>query len=282
MSGEVKEGSSKKKTIRAIQIIISVICIVVVVYEAIQIYRDQKAYEISGNEYDEIMEDLTGTDASSVESGSVKYVVTGDEEESGEGYPDLKINFKGLSAINEDYVGWIYFPALSISYPIVKEQQVDEYLTKTFKGTKNKAGCIFMDVVSSSNFDGYSDFVFGHNMRNLSMFGSLKKLYQSEENLLENNDYIYIYTKDYVFRYKVFAYYRTKYDSKTYDIIATDEEYDQFLKYIDSQNVYDCPEDIDFSEYPSILTLSTCAGASGGTTRFVVHTVKNKAWSISE
>ncbi len=272
----VDEEKKPKSIWGIIRIILIVICLLVVVYESVQIYRDQKEYEVASSEYEFIAEELAGIDEDEGDK-SIEWV---DGEE--DGYPKFDIDYGALKVINEDYIGWIYFPSLEISYPVVQEQEINEYLTRTFRGNTNKAGSIFMDVLSNSEFTGYSDFVFGHNMRDLSMFGSLKKLLQSDEDLLEDSPYIYIYTKDYVYRYRIFAYYRTSYDSNTYDEITSDESYDNYIKYIKSHTVYDIPSDVSFESRPSLLTLSTCSGPAGGTTRFVVHSFKDKAWEITE
>lgn len=97
-------------------------------------------------------------------------------------------------------------PCLDISYPVVKEIEINEYLYKTFDGKNNRAGCLFEDVLSDDEFCGRHDMIFGHNMKDKSMFGNLKSLSGSAgESLLADNPYVYIYTKDKVYQYEVFA-----------------------------------------------------------------------------
>ncbi|WP_050008159.1 class B sortase [Butyrivibrio sp. WCE2006] len=252
---------------RFFHVIIIIALLGVVIYEAVMIYKDQSEYSAAVNEYDSIKD--TYVKPAETDPGDAY-------SESPEDYPKLDINFAALEEINSDFIGWLYFPAFSkINYPIVKEQSINQYLYKTFDGKNNKAGAIFMDVLSDENFCGLSDMIFGHNMKNQSMFGSLKSLYKSgDENPLEKDPFIYIYTKDKILKYRVFSYYITTDGSYSYTEVKDHEGYDEYLKFVKRNSMMDIPNDISFEDYPSLLTLSTCQGQSGSGRRFVVHSVK--------
>ena len=256
-----------KKAVKVLRIIAILICLGVIVYEAYKIYDDQKEYEVADTEYE------------TIESQVVTYPTS--DRTTIQDYPLIQIDFDKLEAINSDVVAWLYFPCLDISYPVVKENEVNQYLHLTFEGQVNKAGCLFEDVLSDSEFRGMHDIVFGHNMRNGSMFGALKKLYANggNDDLLKDNPYVYVYTRDYVFQYTVFGYYITRVGSEAYKVVETKESYDELLDFIQRSSAYPRPAGADFSEYPSLLTLSTCSGQSGSGRRFVVHTYKTAAWS---
>lgn len=253
-----------KKTIRIIAIIA---CLAVIVYEGVHIYLDQKEYSVAESLY-ESLEEAVMTDTPQTED--TPDIIN---------YPVKNIDFEKLLAINEDTTAWLYFPLLDISYPVVKEKEINQYLYTTFEGTRNKAGCLFEDVLSDEDFCGMHDIIFGHNMKNGSMFGTLKKVYQEEnKELLEQKPYIYVYTNDYVFEYRIFAYYITTVGSEAYTEVNTAEDYDGFLKYISTHSAYSMPDGLSFEGRPSILTLSTCSGKAGGRQRFVIHAVKVNYW----
>ena len=255
-----------KTIFRIIRIILIIVCIGIIGFEGYKIYDDQQEYAVADTEYEEI------------EKKAVVWPSSEDEAELVD-YPLITIDFDGLEATNKDFVAWLYFPALEISYPVVKENYVDEYIHTTFDGKTNKAGCLFEDVLSDEQFRGMHDIVFGHNMKNLSMFGSLKLLYKKgNENLLKGNPYVYVYTRDYIFQYRVFGYYITNVGSYAYTNVLTNSTYDELVDYIRTNTIYPVPSDADFSLRPSLLTLSTCSGASGSGKRFVVHTYKTGAW----
>lgn len=254
-----------------VRLIIIFICILVIIYESVCLYKDNKEYAVAETEYEALV----------AETVQVLPTPEATEEEEEESFPQLVINTSQLKSINEDYVGWLYFPYFSLNYPVVQETEVDEYLKKTFDGTRNSSGCLFTDVLSSPDFTGMHDIIFGHNMRNGSMFGKLKKLSQSDNReLIKENPYIYVYTEKNVYKYQIFAYYVTTVGSDAYSVVTNDEEYDTFINFITSNSVYDKPEDLDFSSYPSILTLSTCSGRSGSGRRFVIHAAKVASWDL--
>ena len=177
----------------------------------------------------------------------------------------------------------LYVPALDMTYPVVYSKDNEDYLHKTFEGKYNFAGCIFYDYLSERNFKGYNTFIFGHNMKNGSMFGSLKAIYKKGgEDLIADNPHIYIYTRDKVIEYNIFAYYTTAADSYSYTEVTSDDEYDDYISYIKRSSMVDIPEGLSFEERPALLTLSTCAGQAGSGRRFVVHTYKNHEWEMKK
>ncbi len=258
-------------TSRPLRIIALFICIAIIIYEASVLYRDNKEYEVADSEYDTLIE-------KTVQLPPETAVAPKEDEEPT--YPFLQIDYTLLKSINDNFVAWLYFPYLEINYPVVHENVVDEYLHTTFDGTPNNSGCLFTDILSSRDFSGKHDIIFGHNMRNGSMFGSLKKLNQGDNmEMIKENPYVYIYTEDNVIQYKIFAFYITKIGSNSYSVVTTNQEYDTFLDYIKANTIYEIPGDIDFNARPSILTLSTCSGKSGSGKRFVIHAAKINSWS---
>lgn len=190
--------------------------------------------------------------------------------------PDLKVNFKGLSAINADVVSWIYMPGVDISYPVVRGKDNDYYLQHTFEKNVSLSGAIFMDYQDSPDLVGFNTFIYGHNMRNGTMFGSLKK-YLQDETLIQSAPYFYLYLKDgSVKKYRIFAYYQDDGNSDTYSRPSKEGE-EAYLAMIRKKSfvrVTLTPEEEKqaalFHEY---VTLSTCTGFTGSGRRFLVHGV---------
>ena len=250
------------------RLVVVLICIAIIIYESYCLYRDNKQYHIADSEYSNLADDT---------------ITMGDSDDLPEGatYPPLYIDYNQLKSINDDYVGWLYFPYFGINYPVVHETEINEYIHKTFDGTVNKSGCLFTDVLSDPDFNGMHDIIFGHNMRNGSMFGKLKQLAQSENrDAIAENPYIYIYTDTNVYQYEVFAFYITKVGSDAYSVVTDDEEYDEFVNFISTHTAYAKPDDLDLSDRPSILTLSTCSGSTGSGKRFVIHAAKINSWDL--
>lgn len=186
--------------------------------------------------------------------------------------PKLRIDFAGLQKLNPDLACVIYIPALSLCYPVAYSQDNQDYLHKSFQGKDSFAGSIFYDALSQKAFNGENTFIFGHNMKDGSMFGSLKKLAAQPE-LWEKNPYIYCYTAEAVYCYRMFAYYRTLETSVSYQDFEGDSGYDAYLAHVESESLNKTAADgVDFANRPSLLSLSTCSGSSGDL-RFLLHGV---------
>ena len=88
----------------------------------------------------------------------------------------ISIDFASLKSINDDVIGWIYMEALpQISYPVVQGEDNNTYLHQTYEKNYNFAGTIFIDYENKRDFSDCNTLVYGHNMKNGSMFGMLKK-----------------------------------------------------------------------------------------------------------
>ncbi len=110
------------------------------------------------------------------------------------------IDLSSLSRINPEFVGILYIPELKIRYPVVQTTDNEKYLKKTFEGNDNPAGCIFMDCDNKSDLSDNITYIYGHNMKDGSMFGALKKLIKMDTTKKEIK--AYIFTKDKKREYK--------------------------------------------------------------------------------
>ena len=174
----------------------------------------------------------------------------------------LEINWAELKRINPEIIGWLYIPDL-LSYPVVQAKDNQMYLHQSFEGKKTFSGTIFMNASNRKDLSDSNTILYGHNMRNGSMFGSLKK-YESAT-FAKKHAKIYFYTEQGCYEYLVLGYLTTKDASKVYQITTPMEEY---LSFVQSQ----WNEVItDMYGIQSILSLSTCRGRSGGTKRGVVQ-----------
>lgn len=186
-------------------------------------------------------------------------------------FPALQIDYDGLIQTNKDFAAVIYIPVLELKYPVVYSSNNTDYLHKTFEGKQNFAGSIFYDSLSSRDFTGMNTFIFGHNMKDGSMFGSLKRL-EREDGLCSSDPFIYIYTKDSIRKYRIFSYYETSEGSDTYKDFDSDDGYDQYVNTAFKKSQFsDVCSNEYFTQRPQLLTLSTCSGRSGSGRRYVIH-----------
>ena len=181
-----------------------------------------------------------------------------------------KINFKSLQERNPDTVGWIEIPGTEINYPIVKGDDNDFYLHRDFQSEKSKSDTIFMDYRNDGDFTNRHSILYGHNMRNGSMFAGLMAYKDSV--FFTQNDKIYIDTPDGRTIWQIFAAYVTTTDF--YYIITDfpdDPSFSSFLQTIQSKSSFQSPVSPVVSDH--LLTLSTCTYEYDDA-RFVVHAIK--------
>ena len=176
--------------------------------------------------------------------------------------PVMQERFKPLYEENSDLVAWLSIDGTVIDYPVMQCEDDEYYLHHDFYGNEDKYGCLYVrgkaDIDAGTNF-----IIYGHNMRDGSMFGDLD-LYRQESYYLEHP----------------LISFDTLYDEYTYEIIAvflsqiynsddevfkyyqfyqadTEEEFDYFYRNIKELSLYDTGVTAEFGDV--FLTLSTCA-----------------------
>lgn len=181
-----------------------------------------------------------------------------------------QIDFAKLKQINEDAVGWIVFHDPYINNPLVQTNDNSYYLKNSFRKKENAAGCLFMDCRNES-FDDRNVVIYGHNMLDRTMFGSLKDVFQEKFWEEPECDRIQITdTEQHIREYKIFSYYITEADNDYCTTSFPDAAaYAGFLREITARSFRKL--DVTVTEDDHILTLSTCAGAAGTNKRRVLH-----------
>lgn len=175
------------------------------------------------------------------------------------------IDFEELESINTDICGWLRIRALDISYPLVQAEDNDYYLHRTFEKEDNFAGCLFLNYSNANDFSDTNTVIYGHNMKNGSMFGKLKQF--NDEDVFNKSKYFWIFTKDYIYQYRIFSAMVVNKTGLTYQTSFQDDEYQEFLEIAFENSVVD-NTGIEVTEDDQVVTLSTCTGDES--TRFVV------------
>ena len=176
--------------------------------------------------------------------------------------------FESLYAINNDLIGWIVIPGTNVNYPMVQGSDSEYYLHHNFEKQVNSGGAIFLDSEQKTPFDDKNTIIYGHHMRDGSMFGSLKNL--EEQSFLDNNNKVYIATKDYQYMYQIFSIYVDNPDSDSYYYkFASDDEFISYLKKLKSKSAVNSDVN-DFVAGDKIITLSTCSYEFNDA-RLIVH-----------
>lgn len=260
-----RKRKKKKKAGDIVLTVVLVIAICVFCYAAFNLYHIYTEYKKGLDEYNKI------ADMAVMERDPDK------EEQSDEAAgPDgpkltapMQIDFASLKRVNEDVIGWIYIEALDgVSYPVVKGTDNSTYLHMTYEKNYNFAGTIFIDYENSADFNDCNTLVYGHNMKNGSMFGQLKE-FSKDEATYQKSRYFWIFTPEKSYRYEIISAYTTAVNSDTYTLFkGPGQEFQDYLNKITGYSeIKTTPGEMTISD--RIVTLSTCTGNEA--TRYVVQ-----------
>ncbi|MCM1045745.1 MAG: class B sortase [Candidatus Gastranaerophilales bacterium] len=262
------ENKKSRRRIRAFLLLILVVCLILTgqaYYQSVQhrIQQDRLKEQVRGerakrSEAHNSTQDgvravfLTKLDIPNVENGGEQT-----EEE-----PVMLYQYAELYEENNDLVGWLSIDGMTIDYPVMQNEDDEYYLHHDFYGEDSKYGCLY--VRDRADLDAGTNFIiYGHNMRDGSMFGDLD----------------FYLTESFYQEHSVISF-DTLYEERTYDIIAvfrsqiyregddvfkyyqfyeaeTQEEFDEFYNNIKALSLYDTGVEAEFGD--TFLTLSTCA-----------------------
>ena len=268
-----KPKSKKKKKQSFIHYLIPTVLFISMIVFGGLFLRDFLEYRAAEDEYASLQDHIVISEEPKKEKVSEdEFDDEAEEEPVDLLHPHFQIDYGALSGVNADFTAVLHVPALSITYPVVKSKDNEEYLHRTFEGKANFAGSIFLDANAKGSYDHKNTFIFGHNMKNGTMFGKLKYFLRDDQ-LANSNPYVFLCRPEGITRYRIFSYYLTTVESPIYNDFEGDKGYDQYLSLIQRLSSYrNYPKDsIDFSQRPDIITLSTCSGPSGGNQRFIVQ-----------
>lgn len=186
--------------------------------------------------------------------------------------PDKDLDWDALHEENEDIYAWIYVPDTTVDYPVLQHPTDNSYyLNYNMDGTKGYPGCIYTEDFNSKDFSDIHTVIYGHNLKDKTMFSSLHN-FENEE-LFNKDHYIFIYTEDYVFVYRIFAAYEfgSLHLLDNYDY-TNEYVYEDYLRkiYQTADRVANVRADIQVTTGDKIVTLSTCTADHDSDRRFLV------------
>ncbi len=183
-----------------------------------------------------------------------------------------KVDFNALKDINSDIVGWVYFEGANIDYPVVKGNDDSYYLDHLFNGELNSSGSIFLDSQNNGEFSDRNSIVYGHHMKNGSMFSDITNY--KEQSYYDEHTEAFLLTPNKNYRIRLFSGYVTDSEGDAWQISFNND--DEFLKWtnrlIDISR-FKCDVLPDVSD--RIITFSTCSYEFDDA-RFVLHGVMDE------
>lgn len=170
--------------------------------------------------------------------------------------------FEDLFRKNSDLAGWLKIQGTEIDYPVMQCENDEYYLHHNFYREEDKYGCLYVRAIADLDTPGTNFIIYGHNMRDGSMFGELNR-----------------YEKESFYKEHSVISFDTLYEKRTYQIIGvfhstlyreeefpyyqfyqadTEEEFQEFYENVKKLSLYDTGEEAEYGD--TFLTLSTCFG----------------------
>lgn len=167
----------------------------------------------------------------------------------------ITVDFDGLLAENSDVVGWIYSEGTQINYPVLRGDSNETYLYHMINGQYNSSGSIFMDFRNNPDLSDFNTIIYGHHMKNGSMFASLHQY--TKQSYYDEHKYMWYLTPGHIYRFDLIAGYVGDAEAEIYTIFMERGELDSYLSFASSVSTFEpdhIPESIN-----GIVVLSTCS-----------------------
>lgn len=216
-----------------------------------------------------LLDNISSEDSFNYEQNNVP-VDNNDESLHEENIPEVieknerMLKIENLQAENPDIVGWLEIPDTVINYPVLHGTDNNFYLHHNYQKQKTSSGSIFIDEDFNWNPKSTNLLIYGHNMKNGTMFTSLLN-YKSKSYYYAHPD-IRFTTNTSDSTYEIIAAFESKiYDKsdvnsfKYYNFINAEnkEEFDYFISNIKNISIYDTGKTAEYGD--DLMTLSTCA-----------------------
>jgi len=166
-----------------------------------------------------------------------------------------EVDWDALREINPNAIAWIILEGTPINYPIVQGENNYHYLNHLFDGRRNRGGTIFADTYNRSGFRDHNTILYGHNMRDGSMFAAIRNF--REQGFFDAHPMAFLLTpeRNYVIRF--FAGHTTEVGSPNWQIRFTGEA--EFAAWIEENRLLsDFVSDVEVSASNRVVTLATC------------------------
>ncbi len=223
--------AEEKKKRNILFIILEIIILMVVLFSLYKIITIQMGYSEGDNEYDRVSKIANMADG------------------------DKSVDFASLKKENPDTVAWIFIRDTVINYPIMKGKDNRFYLKHMFNKKYNSKGSVFIDYRCVNPFEDFNTIVYGHRVKDGSMFEDLTKY--KKKAFYKNHKKVFLATEDQKYDAEVVSVFSIKASDPLYKISFTEEEKQEYIDAIKSKSMYDI--DVEVTPEDKLVMLSTCA-----------------------
>lgn len=250
-------------------------------FSAWKLFGILQGYEQGESEYNELQQYISVTEPPTIPDAAPQatqpeysHEPTAPEEADDTVWP--VVDFEQLAQINPDIVGWIFIEGTDINYPVVQGSDNDYYLRHLFDGTYNSSGCIFLDAACSADFSDQHSIIYGHHMKNGTMFSGLMDYKQ--QSFYDEHSMALLLTPTHNYKIKLFSGYVSDPWNDAWETEFLDVDFAEWLNAISERSGFEA--DSYPAEGDRIFTLSTCTYEFENA-RYVLHGYIEKSIEIS-
>lgn len=170
------------------------------------------------------------------------------------------VDFEALWEINADVIGWLKVPGTNVDYPILcsVEKADDYYLNTTIDHKAGLPGSIYIEKYNMVDFSDPVTVVYGHNLKDKTMFSQLHKY--EDEAFFKGHPYFYIYQPGRTFKYHIFAAvaFDDRYILGDYGSFKEDAEFSRYVSDLKAQMTGHINGTVNVQPEGHVVSLSTC------------------------
>ena len=209
---------------RVLVVVLLILCLAACLFSGYKVVTTLLEYQKAREGFETIANEFTAVAATPKPAGKTE---TDSEEEEPVLVPPISVDFESLLRYNSDVVGWIYAEGTNINYPVVRGNDNDYYLHRDMDKNYSASGTIFIDCDNEPDFSDGNTILYGHHMKDGSMFAQLEK-FAEWETLPE----MWLLTPDGNYKVGIYAGYVTGPSSSTYTLYSSAKE--KLLAYSES------------------------------------------------
>ena len=167
----------------------------------------------------------------------------------------ISVDFEKLKQENDDIIAWLYCEGTPINYPVVRAEDNSYYLHRKTDGEYSFSGTLFADYLNKGDFSDNNTIIYGHNMKNDTMFGTLAE-YRNQEYFNEHLE-MYLLTPDKEYKVELVAGVTENSTSMVYKLPLKDEDKKKIICEMLEKSTFEA--EYTFSSNDKFVMLSTCS-----------------------
>lgn len=212
--------------------------------------KEYRQYETAVEHYEELKDEFVETKSEKNNETDETAEPTAPTETA-----PITVDFVSLLGQNKDVVGWIYCQDTPINYPVVQSENNDYYLRRDLNGKYLVSGTVFVDYRNGAIGNDTNYIVYGHNMKDGSMFSSLAKY--KEQSYYDKHPILYFLTSDGDYKIELYAGIVVKRDALIYMPNPDETAFVDFLREAKEKSTF--KSEVEITKNDTLITLSTCS-----------------------